>query len=300
MRTLFIRNLFLSATLALGTPAILSSPAYASAAKTPAAKATTIVKQPVKPIQVAFACNDRNTDLQESINNRDIAKLQTCLEQGVDVNAQQGDAFASASLRGETDMVKAMLPYMNDVAALERSLAVAALRGHEGIVDAILSNPNVKLDMNKPGARYLAYAARAGQIDIMRKFVTAGARDDDGFALASAINAEKKESFDYLLQEARISPDAGNGMVLSMAIMSGDKHYVSSLLEKGAKTKFFPIVAQSLADIRKLRESGTPDAEQFKKPVYDEIIAMIEAALDKPEAGITDITQAKPAVPSPS
>lgn len=298
MQALSMRNMFLTAALALATTAILSAPAKAETPRaTPTAKPA--AKALAKPVPTVFTCSNPSSDLIESVNSQNIENLQTCLTQGADANAQQGEGFVSAALRGETDMVKAMLPYMNDVAALERSLAMAALRGHEEIVDLILTNPKVTLDLNKPGTRYLAYAARSGHVNILRKLVAAGARDDEGFAMASAIDGGQRSSFDYLLQDAKISPDAGNGMVLSMAIMSGNKHYVTALLDRGAEARFFPIVAESLADIRKHREGSGPEAAEYKKPVYDEIIALVEAAISKAEIKIASPITAKPVAPAP-
>ena len=82
-----------------------------------------------------------------------------------------------------------------------------------------------------------------------------------------------------LLQEAGVSANAGNGMVLSVAMTSGDKHYVTALLDKGADAKAFPLIAETIADIRKQRDGTGTDAEKFKNPVYDEIIALVEAAI---------------------
>lgn len=294
MQALSMRNIFLAASLVLTTPVILSAPAKAAPGEAKIAPKTA-----VKPLPVVFNCSQQTADMLESINSRNMSNLQTCLQQGSDPNAQQGEAFVNAALRGEIDMVEVMLPYMNDVAALERSLAMASLRGHERIVDLILTNPKVTLDLNKAGTRYLAYAARSGHVNILRKLVAAGARDDDGFALASAIDGGQHHSFDYLLQEVEISPNAGNGMVLSMAIMSGDKHYVTSLLDRGAEARFFPVVAESLADIRKRREGTDADAAEYKKPVYDEIIALVEAAISKAAAKAEDTVQAKPVAPAP-
>lgn len=278
----------------LSAPAVMSAPAKATAPRP-----VTTAKMLAKPVQATFTCSNEVSDLIESVNDGDMTKLQTCLQLGVDPNARQGESFINAALRGETDMARAMLPYMRDVAALERALAMAALRGHEDITDLIQANPNIKIDLNKPNSRYLAYAARAGAIGVMRKLAAAGARDDDGFAIASAISAERRDSFDFLLHEAKISPNAGNGMVLSMAIMSGDKYYVTSLLDMGAETKFFPVVAESLAEIRKLRETGGAEGEKFKNPAYDEIIVLVETAMNKPKPEIAIQTPVKTVSPAP-
>jgi len=163
--------------------------------------------------------------------------------------------------------------------AHEKALSLASLRGNEDVADTIMQHPAVKIDLSKPGSRPLAYAGRNNHIGIMRKLVAAGARDDDGLAIASAIVTGQRQSFDFLLNEMKVSPNAGNGMVPSVAITSGDKHYVTGLLEKGVDVKTFPIIAETMAEIRKNRESNDPALADFRKPVYDEIIVLMENAI---------------------
>ena len=226
----------------------------------------------------AKACNGTTTEMLEAVNTANRPQLQLCLARGSDANAQQGEALISSALRGEAEMVGDLLPRIRDVAPIEKALSLSTLRGHEHVFDRIMKDTPFPINLNKPDARYMSYAARGGHINLLRKLHAAGGRDDNGMALAMAIIAEQKAAFDYLLQEAGISANAGNGMVLSVAMTSGDKYYVTALLNKGADAKTFPVIAETIANIRKQREGG-PDAEKFKNPVYDEIIALVEAAI---------------------
>lgn len=226
----------------------------------------------------AKACNGTTPEMLEAVNTMNRTQLQLCLARGSDANAEQGEALVSSALRGEADMVGDLLPRMRDLAPIEKALSLAILRGHEHVFDRIMKDTPLPIDLNKPESRYLSYAARSGHPGILRKLHAAGARDDNGMALASAIIAEQKAAFDFLLQEAGVSANAGNGMVLSVAMTSGDKYYVTALLDKGADARTFPLIADTIADIRKQRDGGK-DAEKFKDPVYDEIIALVEAAI---------------------
>lgn len=226
----------------------------------------------------AQACNGTTPEMLEAVNTLNRPQLQLCLARGADANAEHGEALVSSALRGEAEMVGDLLPRMRDIAPIEKALSLSTLRGHEHVFDRILKDTPLPIDLNKPEARYLSYAARGGHMSLLRKLHAAGVRDDNGMALAMAIIAEQKTAFDFLLQEAGISANAGNGMVLSVAMNSGDKHYVTALLDKGADARTFPVIANTITDIRKQREGG-PDAEKFKNPVYDEIIALVEAAI---------------------
>ena len=224
-------------------------------------------------------------DLLEAVNERNPAKVLSCLQNGADADFQDGEAIANAAARNEPAIVKVLLENGAHLeSALDRALAVAALRGHEEVVDLFLNNTQYKTDLNKPGNRTLAYGARSGNLNILRKLTAVGARDDDGYAVASAIVARQHASFDYLLQEAKFSPNAGNGMLLSAAISSGDKYFVTSLLDKGADTTSFPVIAETIADIRKARAEGNTTEEDFSHPAYDEIIALVETAMNKAAA----------------
>lgn len=238
-------------------------------------------------------CTGTGADLIEAVAERNPAKVLVCLKNGADADFQDGEAVASAAARNEPAIIKVLLENGAHLeSALDRALAVAALRGHEEVVDLFLNNPLYKTDLNKPGNRTLAYAARSGNVSILRKLLTAGAKDDDGFAVASAIVARQHTTFDYLLQEAKISPNAGNGLLLSTAISSGDKHFVTSLLDKGADTTSFPVIAETIADIRKARAEGNKTEEDFSHPVYSEIIALVETAMSKAAAADIKTKQA--------
>ncbi len=227
----------------------------------------------------ARACNGTTPEMLEAVNTMNRGQLQLCLARGSDANAEQGEALVSSALRGEAEMVGDLLPHIRDIAPIEKALSLAVLRGHEHVFDRIMKDTPLPIDLNKPESRYLSYAARSGHSGILRKLHAAGARDDNGMALASAIISEQRAAFDFLLQEAGVSANAGNGMVLSVAMTSGDKHYVTALLDKGADAKAFPLIAETIADIRKQRDGTGTDAEKFKNPVYDEIIALVEAAI---------------------
>lgn len=186
------------------------------------------------------------------------------------------EEFETAALRGEAATIQNALPlFSGNQEALEKALALASLRGHEAVATIILDAPNSPVDLNKKDARYLAYAARAGHLGVMEKLIKAGARDDDGFAVASAIDGEKKSSFDFLIDVANISANAGNGMVMSMAMTANDTHYVRRLLEKNADVKTFPIIQETLDQLRK------DQAEGRSTSATAEIIGLIEQARGK-------------------
>lgn len=238
-----------------------------------------------KNVPKSPTCAGTGPDLLEAVDERNPAKVLVCLQNGADADFQDGEAIAYAAARNEPAIIKVLLENGAHLeSALDRALAVAALRGHEEVVDLFLNNPRYKTDLNKPGNRTLAYAARSGNINILRKLAEVGAKDDDGFAVASAIVARQHASFDYLLQEVKISPNAGNGILLSVAISSGDKYFVTTLLEKGADTTSFPVIAETIADIRKARAENKKTEEDFRHPAYDEIIALVETAMSKAAA----------------
>lgn len=186
------------------------------------------------------------------------------------------EEFETAALRGEAHIIQSALPsFATNQEALEKALALASLRGHEAVANLILDIKDSPVNLNKKDARYLAYAARAEHIGIMDKLTKAGARDDEGFALASAIDSEKKASFDFLIDVAKISANAGNGMVMSMAMTAKDSYYVRRLLEKNADVKSFPIIQETLDQLRKDMTEGR------STPATAEIIAIIEGAQNK-------------------
>lgn len=196
--------------------------------------------------------------------------------QAQSVSAFDQEAFVTAAMQGNKDAIqKTLSVFARDEETLEKALSLACLRGHKDVVAIILADKDIVLDLKKPHVRYLAYAARGGHEDVMHMLFLAGMHDESGFALASAIDAGNKISFDYLLDKAGIDANAGNGMVMSVAMTADDAYYVRRLLEKGAHVERFPIIRETLENLRKDMAQGKGNT------ATPAIITLIEDAVQK-------------------
>ena len=87
------------------------------------------------------ACAGTGTDLPEAADKKDAAKTLSCLQNGPDANLQDGEALINAAVRNKPATVKTLLESGTLLeSALDRALTLAALRGHEDIVDLLLNN----------------------------------------------------------------------------------------------------------------------------------------------------------------
>lgn len=241
--------------------------------------------------EAALVAPDRDGEaMLEAVNANDAATVRKLLGRGVDPDYKSGEALLNAALRGNMDIARILLEKgANANIRGGKALSLAALRGHEAMVDMLLDNPWSKADPKGGDYWAMGNAARNGFAGIVRKLVKAGAdvNGRDGFALANAILGAQAETFNVLLDDLKADPNAGNGLALQMAIEGGHMEFVTKLLTLGAISDM-PAVENAISAIENGRKSGGDEAQNFTRPVYDDIIAMVRkhqaAAKPKPQA----------------
>jgi len=123
----------------------------------------------------------------EAAMNGDVAMLRTLLEQGMDVNAREGDGTTAlhwAALKGDAEVVGILLASGADLEAVTRNgdytpLHMAAMEGHAEVARMLLAaGSQVEARTSSGGVTALHLAARVGKAETVAALLEHGAEVD--------------------------------------------------------------------------------------------------------------------------
>lgn len=148
----------------------------------------------------------------------------------------------SAAIRGHLEAVKILLEYGVDPNERDRSmrtpLNAASTRGHTAVVEALLAQPNIKVNAYDTDKQTpICGAARNGHAEIVKMLLSAGAHagfvlKGDQTPLHSAIRHKQAELVRLLVNRDDVDPNALNlnGTPLEAAVDANEEDLVKILL----------------------------------------------------------------------
>ncbi|OOQ88036.1 hypothetical protein PEBR_14689 [Penicillium brasilianum] len=148
----------------------------------------------------------------------------------------------SAAIRGHLEAVKILLEYRVDPNERDRSmrtpLNAASTRGHTAVVEALLAQPNIKVNAYDTDKQTpICGAARNGHAEIVKMLLSAGAHagfvlKGDQTPLHSAIRHKQAELVRLLVTRDDVDPNAlsSNGTPLEAAVDANEEDLVKILL----------------------------------------------------------------------